>query len=212
MKPTRTIAALGLALVLSTSCLGGFVWTLDYSFDATAIRLDNGGSTELTGAGNARGADLIVEDEVLSFSIDVGPGGMTIEARNRGSSPIELLLDETTFVHSDGHESPLLATTSDRRPGGHRSVDPGSKLTLSVWPEEWLDSAGYAERGPVRASSPVDGGLIVEPTPSEAEARGRSHLGRQLEIRLPVRWQEEKHSYQFRFTVVGLAPKRISWA
>ncbi len=200
-----------LGVALCASCLAGFVWTMDYGFESAAVRVDEGGEVPLEVSSPGREADLVCGDERTSWAIDVRPGGIDLTVRNLGGEPLRLELTLARFLDPDGSELDLHAAGAGNEREPPTVVPGGGTVKVFLWPENWLRE-GRRRRAPWRADSPVDGGTIAEPERERAEALGRPHLGRSFEILVPVERDGRSSEYRFRFTVLRLAPKRISWA
>ncbi len=209
---SRRFQVLGWALVslLCGSCLAGFVWTMDYELAATAVRVE-GGEEPLEVATPGGGADLECRDAGVAFAIDVHPGGIDARIRNLGSSPVALHWGGARFVDAGGNDLALYAAAAGNEGAAPAVVSPGSEVAVFLWPESWLRT-GKVGPAAWRADSPIDGRAIAEPSRADAVALARSHIGRTFEVVLSLEWGERLATYRFRFIVVGLAPKRISWA
>lgn len=202
-----------LLLVATTSCLAGWVWTMDYEFEPAVERRGPDGSRALPASSEGRQADLVARDETASFTFDVAPGRIELTVGGEGTTPFRLLLERAIFVHVDGRESALYSANLERwSEPTVDTVEHGSKVGLFLWPEEWIRDEPGGPDPTVRADSPIDGGLFVETERATAEARARTHLGRTISILLPIEMDGEERTYRFDFKVVRLAPKRISWA
>ncbi len=210
----RAIRSLSCAAILacSWSCLVGFVWTVDYGFDATAARRDGGGDWRPLSTSQGGRADLSTADETAAFAVSVRPGGIDLTVRNLSPAPFELEAGKARFVGPDGRQQALYIAGAGNEGRPDTAVAPGSEVTVFLWPREWLRGSAGGRGSTWRSDSPIDGGMIAEETRPEAEALGRRHLGRSFEIHLPVESDGATVRYRFRFTVTEILPQRISWA
>lgn len=211
--PSRLGVIVVLAAV-SGSCLVGRVWTVDYKFDASALRSGSGETALSTLSTRHVGdeVDLIAADERAEFAFRIEPGRIQVSAQNRGAEAFLLDLAGASYIDASGQTHRLVVIDPETAEGRDLEVQPGSTTRLSLWPKDWTRDGPDGRPSVWKGDSPLGGSTIAERSREEALDRRRQDIGKSFEVILPIRISDARVLYRFRFTVSELVARRTWWA
>jgi len=183
------------ALSVLTACLIGYLPV--YFFEGAASRQPSQSAED---AVTVHQAQLVFSDDLCRFAWTIRDRSMTVRLTNLSNASVTVPVVGGHYTDDNGQLHDLFITTRLYR-GGPRDpepIPPHDSIDINVYPRDYLTIRSDAHTF-VSANRGVFEGPASAKTPDEVIRLGSVHLGRVVQLSLPVRVGDRLYDYRFTF-------------